>query len=79
MCDRDGQDYKRLVTIVSSNGTDVKEVVLIFTQLTRVRIRLLARFFLPFQMSYRIEKAFIFNKIKEIIKQLKIKDRVGLG
>ncbi len=36
-------------------------------------------FFLPFQISYRIGKAFIFNKIKEIIKMLKIKHRVGLG
>ncbi len=36
-------------------------------------------FFLPFHISYRIGKAFIFNKMKEIIKKLKIKFRVGLG
>ncbi len=37
-------------------------------------------FFLPFQISNRIRKAFIFFiKIKEIIKKLKIKYRVGLG
>ncbi len=38
-----------------------------------------AELFLPFQISYRIRKAFIFNKMKEIIKKLKIKYRVGLG
>ncbi len=33
----------------------------------------------PFQLSYCIGKAFIFYKIKEIIKKLKLKYRVGLG
>ncbi len=36
-------------------------------------------FFLPFQISYRIKKAFIFNKkMKEIIKKLKMKDSARL-
>ncbi len=55
------------------------ECVHILTRSTRVRFRHLANSFFPFQMSYRIRKAFIFYKIKEIIKKLKIKDRVGLG
>ncbi len=38
-------------------------------------------FFLPFQISNHIRKAFFFFliKIKEINKKLKIKNRVGLG
>ncbi len=43
MCDWAGQNYKRLLTDISSSGADGKMcAVLILTQSTRVRIRLLA-------------------------------------
>ncbi len=56
----------------------VKCVLLILTRSTRVRICLLVNFFLlPFQITS--EKHLFSIKIKEIIKKLKLKYRVGLG
>ncbi len=52
-------EFKKDWTAVRSSGTDGKEcVVLILTRSTQVRIYL----FSPFSISYRIGKAFIFNK-----------------
>ncbi len=70
--DQSSQYYKRLLAVVSSSLVEsmVQCVVLILTWSTRDRIHLLANFFLPFQISHRI---YFKEKIKDIIKKLKIK------
>ncbi len=47
----------------------------------RVRTCLLSNFFLPFQISYRIRKAFIFNKNEGNNQKVenKVSGRVGVG
>ncbi len=63
MCDWAGQYYKRLFVVVISSGADGKMCTLfVLTRSTRVRIHLLANFFLPFQISNHIRKAFLLKK-----------------
>ncbi len=81
MCDCASQHYKRRMSIISSSGADDKAcVILVLTRSTRVRIRLLANFFFSlFKFKITSERHLFLIKMKEIIKKLKIKYRIGLG